>query len=113
MSGVGFGLTFDMEAQLREKADKVSAEFQSPWKDRGYDPKYWVRYLSIVFDILWKEKWMDRIFDLNRLCERYLEAEKGTKEKQDALDALYEKFRDLCLMAEYVEQHPHKNIFGK
>ena len=93
-----------IQEQLRIKADTVAAEFQRRDKKRGYDPAYWMRFLSIVFNILWKERKFDRIFLLDQMCGRYLNAKRD--DKQVFLNAIHATFEDLCLMAEYVEKHP-------
>jgi hypothetical protein len=84
--------------------DEFVREFKSSTCKRGYDNRFWMKYIDGVFDILWSNKLYQRAFYLNSLCARYL-SESSNDKREVFIDEIFCRYSDLCLMAELMENN--------
>jgi hypothetical protein len=91
----------DIYISTRAPIEEFTNLFVSSNYKKGYDDRYWMRFMVSVLDILWANKQHSRAYYLNSLCSRFLSA--PSREVQGVfVDEIYDKYKDLCLMAEYI-----------
>lgn len=114
MSGVGI-MDVDYNTVnnvLRMNVDKLSDDFKSTNEKRYPLSRYWIKFLPIVFDILWRERQFGRIYQLNNYCNHYFSM-KTMKSKEAILEAILTNCQDLLLFAEHLSKNPVKNDENK